>query len=62
MNDQQLPVDYQEALKKCLEGKFPEELKILYQSPYRERVPWILFPGWARPNDETEGGHEGGKM
>lgn len=52
--------DYQEALKQCREGKFSEELRALYQMPERERVPWELFPNWARPSDPVEGGHEGG--
>jgi hypothetical protein len=54
--------DYREALQKCHEGKFSEELRRLYQAPYRERVPWELFPNWARPNDPVEGGHEGGNI
>jgi hypothetical protein len=52
--------EYDRALQGCLEGRFTEELRILYQTPYRERVPWELFPNWARPNDPVEGGHEGG--
>ena len=54
--------DYQEALLKCQEGAFSEALQRLYQTPYRERVPWDLFPNWARPNDPVEGGHEGGSI
>jgi len=54
--------DYQEALQECQEGKFSEELRRLYQAPYRERVPWELFPNWARPTDPVEGGHEGGSI
>jgi hypothetical protein len=54
--------DYQEALQKCQEGKSSEELRELYQMPYRERVPWELFPNWARPNDPVEGAHEGGSI
>jgi len=54
--------DYQQALQKCREGKFSEELRRLYQAPYRESVPWELFPNWARPNDPVEGGHEGGSI
>ena len=46
-----IPRDYQDALEKCQEGKFSEELRQLYLTPYRERVPWELFPNWARPND-----------
>jgi hypothetical protein len=30
--------------------------------PWRERVPWDLFPNWAHPNDPVEGGHEGGNI
>lgn len=52
--------DYQEALEQCQEGKFSEELRELYRTPQRERVPWELFPNWARPTDPVEGGHEGG--
>lgn len=54
--------EYQKALKGCLEGKFTEELRLLYQMPERERVPWVLFPDWARPTDPVEGGHEGGSI
>ena len=54
--------DYHEALQKCQEGKFSEELRELYQMPYRERVPWELFPSWAHPNDPVEGAHEGGSI
>jgi len=55
-------IDYKVALEKCKEGKVSEELKKLYNSPYREQVPWILFPDWARPNDLVEGCHEGGTI
>jgi hypothetical protein len=54
--------DYQAALQECQEGAFSEELRRLYQAPYRDRVPWELFPNWARPNDPVEGGHEGGSI
>ena len=54
--------DIREALQKCEEGKFSEELRGLYQMPYRARVPWDLFPNWARPNDPVQGGHEGGSI
>jgi hypothetical protein len=54
--------DYHEALEKCQEGKFTEELRVLFQMPQRERVPWALFPNWARPNDPVEGAHEGGSI
>lgn len=57
-----LEVDYQEALHKCQEGKFSEELRMLYRMPYRERVRWDLFPSWARPSDLVEAGHEGGRV
>jgi hypothetical protein len=53
---------YQEALQKCQDGKSSEELRKLYQMPVRERVPWELFPNWARPTDPVEGGHEGGAL
>ena len=55
-------LDYQNALHECQEGRFTEELTLLYQSPHRERVPWDLFPNWARPHDPVEGGHEGGSV
>ncbi len=55
-------LDYQEALERCREGKFTEELRALYQMPHRDRVPWLLFPNWARPNDPVEGAHEGGSI
>ena len=55
-------VDYKPVLEQCLKGKFTPELKLLYQAPIREQVPWSLFPNWARPNEQTEGAHEGGKM
>lgn len=51
--------EYKEALKACLEGKFTEKLRDLYQMPQREKVPWNLFPSWARPCDPVEGAHEG---
>lgn len=51
---------YREALQGCLEGRFTEELRLLYLMPSREQVPWQLFPNWARPIDPVEGGHEGG--
>ena len=54
--------DYEEALNKCQEGKSSEDLRQLYRMPYRERVPWGLFPSWARPTDPVEGGHEGGSI
>lgn len=57
-----LETDYETALQSCQEGKFTEELRHLYQAPFRERVPWELFPNWARPQDPVEGGHEGGSM
>lgn len=55
-------VVYQEALEKCQEGKFTDELRLLYLMPVRDRVPWALFPSWARPTDPVEGGHEGGSV
>ena len=54
--------DYQVALRKCQEGKFSEELRGLYRMPFREQVPWELFPNWARPSDPVDGGHEGGSI
>jgi len=59
---QMLERDYRDALEACREGRFTEELRALYQMPSRERVPWELFPNWARPIDPVEGGHEGGSI
>jgi hypothetical protein len=59
---QMLEPEYRNALEACLEGRFTEELRVLYQMPARERVPWELFPNWARPIDPVEGGHEGGSI
>ncbi len=59
----QIPeLEYHEALQGCLEGRFTEELRALYEMPSREQVPWMLFPDWARPIDPVEGGHEGGSI
>lgn len=53
-------LDVQAVIDQCNAGKVPkEELKALYNMPYRNQVPWSLFPNWARPDYETEGGHEG---
>lgn len=57
-----LEVDYQIALRACLEGRFTEELRDLFRLPFRERVPWHLFPNWARPVDPVEEGHDGGSI
>jgi len=57
-----LEPDVYKVLQACLEGRFTEELRVLYQMPARERVPWDLFPNWARPSDPVEGGHEGGSI
>jgi hypothetical protein len=57
-----LEPEYHDALLACLEGRFTEELRVLYRMRSRERVPWELFPNWARPNDPVEGGHEGGDI
>ena len=46
---QMLELDYREALQGCLEGRFTEELRVLYQMPSREHVPWQLFPDWRVP-------------
>ena len=59
---QMLEPEYRKALEACLEGRFTEELRVLYQVPAREWVPWVLFPNWARPTDPVEGGHEGGSI
>jgi hypothetical protein len=55
-----LAPDFRDALQGCLDGRFTEELRVLYQMPSRARVPWELFPNWARPMDPVEGAHEGG--
>jgi len=57
-----LETEYQEALKECEDGKCSEALRQLYRMPARERVPWDLFPNWARPHDPVECGHEGGRI
>lgn len=54
--------EYRSALEACRDGRFTEELRALYRMPERERVPWALFPDWARPTDPVEGGHEGGRI
>ena len=36
--------DYRDAQRTCLERKFTEELRVLCQAPYRNRVPWDLYP------------------
>jgi hypothetical protein len=59
---QLLELEYRGALEGCLEGRFTEELRVLHLMPSRERVPWVLFPNWARPIDPVEGGHEGGSI
>ena len=55
-------VDYRVALEKCRDGRFSDELRVLFQAQHRDRVPWTLFPDWARPHDPVEGGHEGGAI
>lgn len=50
---------FETALEKCSNGKFSTELKLLYNSPWREQVNWERFPNWARPHDPVEGAHEG---
>jgi hypothetical protein len=47
------------VLEACANGHFDQDLKILYQMPYRNKIDWTLFPLWAVPNAETEGCHEG---
>ena len=59
---ERLQRDHDKALQTCLQGKSTEELRLLYQTPLREQVPWDLFPRWARPADPVEGGHEGGSI
>ena len=59
---QMVEEEYRVALQGCLQGKFTDELRALYEMPAREHVPWDLFPNWARPNDPVEGGHEGGSI
>lgn len=59
----QLPeAQYHDALQACLEGRFTEELRALYEMPNREQVPWDLFPNWARPTDPVESAHEGASI
>lgn len=50
---------YEKALEACCNGRFNEDLKLLYQAPHRNKVDWTKFPFWAIPNAETEGCHEG---
>lgn len=52
-------IDYRKVLKDTLDGRVTEELKMLYRVPYRNQVPWDLFPFWANPIAYTEGAHEG---
>jgi len=53
---------YKTALEACKHGVFTKELRKLYNYPLRDKVPWDLFPNWARPSDPVEGGHEGGAI
>ncbi len=50
---------YDKVLEECKKGRIHKDLKILYQSPYRDKIDWTKFPAWAIPNAETEGCHEG---
>lgn len=50
---------YDAVLEACVNGHFHQDLKILYQMPYRNKVDWSRFPLWAVPNLEIEGCHEG---
>ena len=52
-------IDYRQVLQVCREGRVPPELKELYNHPVRNQVDWSEFPVWARPDMETENGHEG---
>lgn len=54
-----MEIDVNFALEQCKNGKVTPELKKLYDMPYRKMVDWTLFPSWARPDQETEGCHEG---
>lgn len=47
------------AIEECINGRSPEELKLLYKYPYRNQVPWHKFPEWARPDIIPEECHEG---
>jgi len=47
------------VLEACVNGRFHQDLKILYQAPNRNKIDWTRFPLWAVPNLETEGCHEG---
>ena len=44
--ENELPVDLSKVLENCINGRFTEELKVLYKSPYRDCVPWYKFPTW----------------
>ena len=50
---------YEKALEACNNGLFDQNMKLLYQMPYRNKIDWTRFPLWAIPNAETEGCHEG---
>jgi len=50
---------YVEVLEACVNGKYHEGIKLLYQMPYRDQVDWTKFPSWAVPNAEIGGCHEG---
>lgn len=54
-----LPVNVSDVLEACSNGFFHENLRVLYQAPYRNYVQWDRFPAWARPDMDTEGCHEG---
>lgn len=43
------------ALEQAKAGKCSEELKILYNMPYRDYVNWQDFPSWSRPNLTHDG-------
>jgi hypothetical protein len=48
------------ALERARKGLAPP--RELYEVPYRDRIDWSKFPGWARPIDPEvfqELGHEG---
>jgi hypothetical protein len=59
-NAARLPSLEQFAVERVRHGLAPP--KEVYETPYRERIDWSQFPGWARPIDPElfQGcGHEG---
>ncbi len=46
-------IDYKQVLEQCKKGKVTEDLKKLHSLP-KGKIPWNLFPAWARPNSTEE--------